>query len=174
MPSPLSSASFPFELPPLQLVRNRVLASAGATALLFALRRSLSNASHAVPTHPLLASSFALTRLPAVVQIASELSSSLSERDFFSVAEKLKKIAEEDSKERGSSQWIMSRLSREVVRDAREACSLPLGDVEGSGGSREDLVDALVLRVRAKDELIPLLESALENVLYNHMLRVGA
>lgn len=127
---------------------------AGLGVGLYALRSAVT-----APLHPSLA---ALGRsYPGLAAAASALHALGDEAGFARLVAKLEEIARLDVARGPAAQWQISRLSAEVVRDARELC-------RRAPAAESDAVFQAVLQ--CTDETVPQIQSHLDDLLHNHLL----
>jgi hypothetical protein len=131
---------------------------AGLGLGVYALRRLMAQPVHPVVLEesPRLASDF-----PALAQALSKLGALGDEPALRALARKAERIAELDAANGPASQWQITRLSVEVVRDARAMC-------RAAPSAHSNDVFCAVLD--CQDEAIPQLQEHLDNLLHNHLL----
>lgn len=113
------------------------------------------------PLHPLVSARPELARHPVMAHAASRFADLGDEAAFVRLLDKLEAIASLDAVRLPATQWKISRMSADVVRDAESMCA------------RAPVVqsnDAFRAVLTCRDEAIPQLQSELDNLLHNHLL----
>jgi hypothetical protein len=80
--------------------------------------------------------------------------------DFTTILDRVDAVVTLDKEGHRSNQWKMSRLNGDILRASNSLCVVP--------ATASDEVYRAILIV--KDELVPQLETALDNILHNHLL----
>ena len=112
--------------------------------------------------HPLVAERTTLVkRYPALCACVSKLHTLGDERALATLVDKLGSIAELDAARGPAAQWQISRLSAEVVREARDMCRRA-----NTAGSDEVFRAVLT----CTDEVVPQVQGHLDDLLHNHLL----
>lgn len=114
-------------------------------------------------THPTVAE--ACPRLPvefpALAAALSQLATLGDDTALRALVEKVARVVELDSANGPASQWKISRLNTEILKDARAMC-------RAAPSARSDEVFRAVLD--CESEALPQIEGQLEILLHNHLL----
>lgn len=112
--------------------------------------------------HPLVSEQTLLrTRHPALAASVSQLCALKNDDAFRKILMRIVEIAHLDESRALNAQWRISRLSADVVEDAKAMClSVP---TEQS----EDLFRAVLM---CTEEAVPQMQTHLDNLLHNHLL----
>jgi hypothetical protein len=141
------------------LVQGSALAGLGVAAL--ALRRLRT-----APPHPIVVEECPelVQRFPDLATAASQLADLGDDAALRALVRKLASIVRLDAARGPTAQWSISRLSSEVVHDATRMC-------RAAPVASSDEVFRAALHCR--DEVVPLLQGQLDDLLHNHLLARG-
>ena len=144
-----------------KLVKLRPFLMQGAFfAALHMGARALRKLSH-VPAHPIVQQSPYVMSFPGVAATLTQLGAVCDEAGFRALVEKTCTMLHYHVHATDASQWHMSRLIGEIVQDAKMLCAHA-----PSASSTEMFRDVLA----CQEEVIPQLQTHLDDILHNHLL----
>lgn len=118
-----------------------------------------------VPLHPSVAACPEIAQKhPAIAETLSQLAKLDDGDAFHAVLRMVAAVVSIDEQGGPAAQWHISRQNTQIVRRAKSMCS-------STNALKTD--DAFRVALNCQEETIPQLESHLDNLLHNHILRRG-